>query len=185
MLVRLSAKLERAGTYVDVPIAEPPLANGPAPLLETVAGTSAIISSDDDYFTPEEDGVPLNANQQATEPRGSDSSSGGVSLIEPFTLQENVDPADSGFIEVKRARKTRKPKSDPDPEPRKFANTAMFDSLLDLPNDMDTAGNRTPTPEPEPQYVMMPPFDSHFWEVYGNKLRVNGTVEGVCNLLGN
>ena len=168
-----------------MPITEPPPVNGSAPPLETVAGTSAIISSDDDYFTPEEEGVPLNANQQATEPRGSDSSSGGVSLIEPLTLQENVDPADSGFIEVKRARKTRKPKADPHPEPRKFANTAMFDSLLDLPNDMDRAGNRTPTPEPEPQFVMMPPFDSHFWEVYGNKLRVNGTVEGVCNLLGN
>lgn len=181
MLVRLSAKLERAGTYIDVPITKPSSISN-APLLETIAGTSAIIPSDDDYFTPEEDGVPLHASKQATEPRASDSSSGGVSLIEPLTFQENIDPADSGFTEVKRARKTRKPKSDP--QPRNFANRAMFDSLLDLPNDMDSAGEWTQTPEPEPQYVMMPPFDSHFWEVYGNKLRVNGTVEGVCNLLG-
>lgn len=30
---------------------------------------------------------------------------------------------------------------------------------------------------------LMPRWDSEFWKVYGNKLRVNGTVEGVCDLL--
>ena len=32
------------------------------------------------------------------------------------------------------------------------------------------------------QKPTMPAFNSHFWEVYGNKLRVNGTQEGVCKL---
>ena len=30
----------------------------------------------------------------------------------------------------------------------------------------------------------MPQFDTPFWETYGNKLRVNGTVEGLCDLQG-
>ena len=30
--------------------------------------------------------------------------------------------------------------------------------------------------------MLMPPFNSHFWEIYGNKMRVNGTKEGICNL---
>ena len=30
--------------------------------------------------------------------------------------------------------------------------------------------------------LTMPAFDSHFWEVYGNKLRINGTKEGICKL---
>lgn len=29
---------------------------------------------------------------------------------------------------------------------------------------------------------LMPPFGSDFWAVYGNKLRVYGTEEGVCKL---
>ncbi|KAF2144217.1 uncharacterized protein K452DRAFT_285466 [Aplosporella prunicola CBS 121167] len=32
--------------------------------------------------------------------------------------------------------------------------------------------------------ALMPPFESPFWGVYGNKLRVFGTVESVCALVG-
>ena len=31
------------------------------------------------------------------------------------------------------------------------------------------------------KHLMMPSFDSTFWHTYGNKLRVNGTIEEVCN----
>lgn len=37
--------------------------------------------------------------------------------------------------------------------------------------------NRQLSPPPA---TMMPPFDSEFWNAYLNKLRVNGTAEGVC-----
>ena len=30
--------------------------------------------------------------------------------------------------------------------------------------------------------LMMPPQGSDFWTTYGNSLRVNGTIEGVCRL---
>lgn len=40
---------------------------------------------------------------------------------------------------------------------------------------------RATTPLP-PAHTMMPPGESSFWRQYGNKLRVNGTVEEVCNI---
>ena len=43
--------------------------------------------------------------------------------------------------------------------------------------DDDEASPTIPTSS-----LTMPAFDSHFWEVYGNKLRVNGTREGICKL---
>lgn len=30
------------------------------------------------------------------------------------------------------------------------------------------------------QNTMMPPFQDDFWNIYSNRLRVNGTVEGIC-----
>ena len=183
ILIRLSAKLERAGTYVEAPIDQPPPANGLARVSNSIRGSSAIISSDDDYFTPEEEGVPVAGNYQPIQARGSDSTDGGVSLLlDPLILQENVSPEKITFARGSTARKTRKPKSEK--AANKFAHKGMFDSLLDLPVDMDGASESIAAQLPEQEYVMMPPFDSHFWEVYGNKLRVNGTVEGVCNLLG-
>lgn len=184
VLIRLSTKLERAGTYVEAPIDQPPSVHGPAPVSNSLTGSSAVISSDEDYFTPEEEGVLVPGNHQPTQDRDSDSSyGGGVSLLlDPLTLQENVSPGTTTLANGSTPRKTRDPKSEK--AANKFAHKGMFDSLLDLPVDMDGASESIAAQHPEPQYVMMPPFDSHFWEVYGNKLRVNGTVEGVCNLLG-
>ncbi|KAL8789022.1 MAG: hypothetical protein Q9195_007042 [Heterodermia aff. obscurata] len=180
VLIRLSTKLERAGTYVDAPIDQPPSVHALAPASNSIRGSSAIISSDEDYFTPEEEGVPVPNNYQPAQARSSDSSDGGVSLLlDPLTLQENLSPDMTTFA---RGNTARTPKSGT--ATNKFAHKGMFDSLLDLPVDMDGASESIAAQDHEPQYVMMPPFDSHFWEVYGNKLRVNGTVEGVCNLLG-
>lgn len=44
-----------------------------------------------------------------------------------------------------------------------------------------TDGPQHPVPGPRPsRHKMMPPVESSFWLRYGNKLRVNGTVEEVC-----
>ena len=37
-----------------------------------------------------------------------------------------------------------------------------------------------PSPQKSEKRSMMPPADSPFWSKYGNKLRVNGTIEEVC-----
>ena len=44
------------------------------------------------------------------------------------------------------------------------------------------AGNHFTRAEGQDKGLAMPAFDSHFWTVYGNKLRVNGTMEGICKL---
>ena len=49
-------------------------------------------------------------------------------------------------------------------------------SLLQETNFDDDAGPQSPPA----MHTMMPPGDSPFWTRYGNKLRVNGTVEEVC-----
>ena len=49
-------------------------------------------------------------------------------------------------------------------------------SLLQDKNFDDDTGRQSPPV----MHTMMPPGDSPFWTRYGNKLRVNGTVEEVC-----
>ncbi|KAL8791739.1 MAG: hypothetical protein Q9195_005677 [Heterodermia aff. obscurata] len=67
--LRLSTKLEKAGTYVDAPIEQPPSVHGLAPVSNFVRGSSAIISSDEDYLTPEEEGVPVPNNYKPAQAR--------------------------------------------------------------------------------------------------------------------
>ena len=76
-----------------------------------------------------------------------------------------------------------------------FSHTNPFDLLNQLsledrpetlrPNsktNLSIADNpQHPVPPPSPsRHKMMPPVGSSFWLRYGNKLRVNGTVEEVC-----
>ena len=76
-----------------------------------------------------------------------------------------------------------------------FSHTNPFDLLNELsledrpethspiskPNLNIKADQQHPAPRPRPSiYKMMPPAESSFWLRYGNKLRVNGTVEEVC-----
>ena len=59
-----------------------------------------------------------------------------------------------------------------------FAHPSLYDVLAE-----DEVVEPEPTPFPPHDTVtLMPPFSSDFWRVYGNKLRVFGTVEGVCDL---
>ena len=60
-----------------------------------------------------------------------------------------------------------------------FAHSGMFDALSGTqpkgPSKQMTTLLGTPV-------VMMPHWASEFWKIYGNKLRINGTIEGVCDL---
>lgn len=76
-----------------------------------------------------------------------------------------------------------------------FSHTNPFDllnqlSLEDRPESLglisktnlsitDDPQHLAPRPRPS-KYKMIPPVESSFWLRYGNKLRVNGTVEEVC-----
>lgn len=93
-----------------------------------------------------------------------------------------------------------------------FAHATIFDLLGDIPADdsLSSPGKQVKTPtkkqthSPHPstsssttynpllppaivalhQNAMMPPFQSEFWNIYSNRLRVNGTVEGICSFGG-
>ena len=72
----------------------------------------------------------------------------------------------------------------------KFSHTNPYAALQDPDIDdhlylrLDHHGNPTasvPAPRSPPP-IMMPHGESDFWLQYGNKLRVNGTVEEVCEI---
>lgn len=191
VLIRLSAKLEAAGHYVDEYVTMP-------------------LSEDDAYQTaPEEGGVPLNtinapstpkpvSHQKIRVPKGqrpnsSDSDSQGVSIVDKAPTSTN------GSVSVSTEKKPNTSPSKKSPKQSAFSHAGRFDLLSDLSSDEDAAvasvtAVLTPTragPQhhhyrkvspPEQKFTMMPTWDSDFWRVYGNKLRVNGTAEGICEL---
>ena len=169
VLIRLAAKLEAAGQYID------------------------IYESDDAYHTASEDtsgfggGVHLPTD---TEESTSDSSSEGVSLV-------SNEPFSPGVVTKKnKKKKAKRNLKQVVKEKTAFSHEGMFDLLGEDPGDRNEAelelglgkmGIDGPSEgdSPTPQKVIkMPPWDSDFWNTYGNKLRVNGTVEGVCKLRG-
>ncbi|KAI9702583.1 MAG: hypothetical protein M1836_001063 [Candelina mexicana] len=63
-----------------------------------------------------------------------------------------------------------------------FAHPSVYDVLAeDNGEEPETLAEPMPLPAHD-TVTLMPPFTSDFWRVYGNKLRVFGTVEGVCDL---
>lgn len=184
VLIRLSAKLEAAGYYID--------------------------SEEEVWHTPPENlGVLLN---YAIESHSGVSSTPHPSIHQGIPLSEvtNLAPAAAGMLQSKKAKK---PKKEVKKMKSAFAHTGMFDLLREIneeegamdyedlgPEDeeppaamaapQDNQWNPPPPPVPRPlgdgdhkvsRY--MPSWDSDFWNVYGNKLRVNGTVEGICDLM--
>ena len=176
VLIRLSAKLEAAGHYVD---------------------ENGIPSSDEDeeYATaPEDGGVSLDNATASSEPDptlssdASDSSTQGVSLaiaaLDAATIsQTQTKPKKPKAVKLNR----NKPASQ-----TSFSHRNTFDLLDDIPTDKDllpaglqpknTLGGKKGKKNKNKKFTTMPSFESHFWMVYGNKLRVNGTAEGVCNM---
>ncbi|KAL8704638.1 MAG: hypothetical protein Q9201_002224 [Fulgogasparrea decipioides] len=152
ILVRLSTMLESSGIYVD---------------------------DEDDYYTPPEnqsssgdsDGVSLDAYRVSAQLRSND-----------------TDPRKSRRQSGSASGSKRSP----------LSHDTVFDLLGDIPSDEDPiklarrAKNKKPSASFEPAVQSntkgpdvggrMPAWDSDFWNVYGNKLRVNGTIEQVCHV---
>ncbi|KAL8906037.1 MAG: hypothetical protein Q9207_002267 [Kuettlingeria erythrocarpa] len=164
VLIRLSGTLEKSGWYLDE------------------KGKS--IADNEDYYTPDEGHSP--------ERRSSGESSGGVSIY-ASSVPKNV--AASGETSKSSSAQS---KYTPTTDRSTFANPTVFDLLGDIPADDDLA-TLTLQPQQSDQPVSkkqakrdkraqaemgkrMPAWESSFWDVYGNKLRVNGTAEGVCDV---
>ena len=66
-------------------------------------------------------------------------------------------------------------------------SSGRYNSLLDMPNEDGPVKYDLLRQEDDPDIVMhdnrlMPHFETRFWGIYGNKLRVFGTKETVCHL---
>ena len=157
VLIRLSAKLEAAGHYVDD--------NGfPS-------------SEDDEYDTAPEDAQVISPGDN------DDFSDRGVSLA--------IAALDEAIISEGGPRKAKTKSKQKVSLRTAVSHPNAFDLLADIPTDEDPLPPSLPptkiskemkAKKEKKKFTMMPPFSSHFWTVYGNKLRVNGTVEGVCGM---
>ncbi|KAI9872401.1 MAG: hypothetical protein M1830_001690 [Pleopsidium flavum] len=191
VLIRLSAQLEGAGIYVKN--------REPSPL-----------SDEELYHTaPEEGGVSLDLSRALDKnsvgkkvrvPKDHksnrvDSNPQGVSLD-----GTNGDQMPSTQNIRSRARKLKRAAKKA-MKPSAFSHATRFDLLGDMSSgeeqrDHSIEATLTTSPDNfhlimedksqqqlEPKTMtMMPHFESDFWSVYGNKLRVFGTVENVCDL---
>lgn len=192
VLIRLSAKLEGAGYYIkseDEGWHTPPEEGG---VLLNLAPKSN----------------PGESSTRNHAPQTHHSTSNGVRLIEVT----NLAPADGTMAQAKKAKepkqKVTKTKSafahtgmfdllgeiatndedegvnfedmESEDEEPPIQVAAPHPDQWDLPPPpvLRTLGERDQSVS-----RLMPPWDSDFWNVYGNKLRVNGTVEGVCDLM--
>ena len=112
--------------------------------------------SDEEYYTPLED--------------------------EDLPVTEKKDPVPKAELAPDGVSARSSSSSSKRPEPSKFSHAGQFDLLGDLPEEEAEKANIPAATMGRPSGLMMPPWNSQFWKLYGNKLRVNGTKEGVCNL---
>ena len=121
-----------------------------------------------------------------------------VSFIPCPSFLLTLDPC----LDAQRSKKRRSSKRK---NASPFSSADVLDALLDIPisnseqqlsapglipaNDMSRWSlpekPRVPTPIAVKQKELprlMPAWDKDFWRVYGNKIRVNGTIEGICDL---
>lgn len=164
VLVRLSTVLEKSGLHL--------------------AESSQTFNDGETYFTPPEGRSP--ERSPLKEDRG------GVALT-ASAIPARLSSSEESFTSS-QAQSTYTPSSDRSP----FSHATVFDLLGDIPPDEDLATlslqpQKTDRPVSAKQAKRnrrveaekgkrMPGWESSFWETYGNKLRVNGTLEGVCDV---
>ena len=195
VLVRLSAKLEAAGRYIE------------AASSHEARHASTPSNDDGGVSIPLTDGISYKNTSSATtiRPNGhkhsdSDSSSQGVPLHAPNGSSVSTD-AKPHSKKKKKCRKLEKQHK------TAFSHAGKFDLLGSMVEDAEegtvevevkttmktpvvsktftsaSANSKAKEADPAPSRLM-PPWDSDFWNIYGNKLRINGTIEGVCDLTG-
>ncbi|KAL9015273.1 MAG: hypothetical protein Q9173_000071 [Seirophora scorigena] len=164
VLVRLSTALEKSGLHL--------------------AESSQPFNDDETYFTPPEARSPERSSQEEDP--------GGVALT-AVAIPARLSASEESFTSS-QGQSMYTPSSDRCP----FSHATVFDLLGDIPPDEDRATlslqpQKTNRPVSAKQAKRnkrveaekgkrMPGWESSFWETYGNKLRVNGTLEGVCDV---
>ncbi|KAL8832616.1 MAG: hypothetical protein Q9170_004816 [Blastenia crenularia] len=159
VFVRLSTALISSGFYID-------------------DSSDAPADEDGNYFTPSEGQTPEEG--------------GGGALLDPSALPAHLSASENSTDSRNRSSFTSSSARSA------FSHPTAFDLLGDIPSDEDLIPltlqpQKTERPNSKKQEKRrrkvkaeigrrMPAWESPFWALYGNKLRVNGTVEGVCDL---
>lgn len=140
--------------------------------------------ADEVYFIAPENGgfsvAPQRANQPFESKVASPFEDGRVSA----SSDDSSDLSHPNFRNSHGRRQHKETK-----KPTKFSHAGRYDALDGLdgesPESSVSAGSPTKANDTQAGEIFtMPAFDTEFWSWYRNKLRVNGTVEGVCSLMG-
>ena len=183
VLIRLSAQLEAAGHYIDVPVGDEDDHTMPEERKSLSENTKVSLAS-----------VRTQDKCDSTRHRATDND---ASLQKKTTNGTNLGALSSRLY--KPVKKISKSNQQPYQPYKKtpFSHSTIFDILVTTEyDDEEEPGSEAETPvlasttpavvishvDSVPRPRLMPPWESDFWNVYGNKLRVNGTLEGVCIL---
>ena len=192
ILIRLSAKLEDAGQYTEseddgwhTP------SEGGGVLVDQANKVSPLTLAEEHGLSQEDEHRILESRE---------------------VFMETATGIHCNAMQNSKSSKKKKSKAVKKKSRTAFSHTGMFDLLEDLQTDDESSNDgdieheyteqsavtdltpmddrephkRTPSEvlssSDQPAPRLMPRWDSDFWNVYGNLLRVNGTVEGVCDL---
>ncbi|KAI9780067.1 MAG: hypothetical protein M1839_007049 [Geoglossum umbratile] len=171
ILIKLATRLEAEGEYV-VPEADP--------------------CSDDSFTTaPESVDSPLASPVGSPQTQAPTRGGVGPSVSPQGVSHIGGDGSATGPPHRSSRKKRRKLKAKRSATETQFSHPTKFDLLVNLENEegstelsrsaeAECGDTDTDVAAPEPddsEVILMPPFHSDFWRVYGNKLRVFGTKE--------
>ena len=153
---------------------------------EAAKGNESPRSEDEVYHSASEDGIFLSdlndilakksiSNEDASDQRKEidHGSRNSAKREAPSEVQAALDRQATLFRELGLDDQEPQSETQRDDSPHTSNNPY---SLLQETNFADDAGPESPPV----MHTMMPPGTSPFWTRFGNKLRVNGTVEEVC-----
>ncbi|KAI9760982.1 MAG: Mitochondrial beta-keto-acyl synthase [Chaenotheca gracillima] len=159
----------------------------------TEQGTVAMPPTTDDSLepvVPKEGGVRINPSNLKAANRATHPSETIHDRLPSRPLSQGVSLEHSDMPAVAKFKSRPKEASHAagtvkEPRTIEFSSAGRFDSLLDLPAERGSSPGlegHTETSTDEDSSSPIPAFDDIFWEFFGNKLRVFGTQETVCEL---
>ncbi|KAF1811394.1 CAF1-domain-containing protein [Eremomyces bilateralis CBS 781.70] len=207
IMILLSAKLEAAGKYIDGNTPNPQTSSSPlqsAPSTPTTECGGSALDPTSANFIPgshchrnahagtEAPFISFTRSHLQLDPHGERPDSAPAAFV-PGNVRLG-DPAEVVRSHGVVSRPASSGHQGPGKSPSWFARATPFDNFdrLQLHDTSDPTKLLRPSPveahairqlqEPKQLQGWMPPLESDFWRVYGNKLRVFGTVEKELNL---
>ena len=189
VIIRLSAKLEAAGHYVDSDDEGQLALAGEGGVLIDLTNRTSLWKSEapkhpfaNNYFIhydPSTPKAPLRTEAPAIISARTSTKPKQAKIKTPFSHAGMFDALDD--VSVDDEDSVHSDYTQPPSSSKAFpAVAASMDEWATSPPPAPKVLDASE----QPASRLMPPWDSDFWNVYGNKLRVNGTVEGVYDLSG-